>query len=138
LSHTNPEENEMLTHALLSTMPVHRALISLRAEHAIKLLQIMTPKHDTDRRILDALIAAAEHVNVGHPAAADKAEREIERIEGICTLLYDAGMQWRMVDSAGSPVGPWQNFPPEAAEILAASASTVHGPVTLTSRVVAE
>jgi len=126
----------MLTHALLAAMPVPRALVSLRAEHASKFLQAITAKHDADWRVIDALQQAADRIHIGQPTDATKAAVEVERIEAICVLLFDASTQWRMVDTAGHPIGPWTHTMPDAESLRAAS--TDRGVlVNVTQRVVA-
>jgi hypothetical protein len=119
-------------------MPVPRALVALRAEHAIRTIVVCrnVAKHNLDRAILDLLEQQAQTITLGLPASVPEASVEIDRIEGVLTLLFDVGCEWRMVATdTGKPIGPWLHFPPEAGEILAASAENLGG-VTLTSRVV--
>ena len=71
--------------------------------------------------MIDALQQAADRIHIGQPTDATKAAVEIERIEAICVLLFDASTQWRMVDSAGHPVGPWTHAMPDAESLRTAS-----------------
>lgn len=126
----------MLTMALLSTMTAQRALISLRAARVIQFLQDRQHDYEVDRMVADSLTEAANRVHLGHPQGASDAAVEVERIEGVCILLFDAGTEWRIVDNLGHPVGPWTSTKPDAESLRTASILRAM-PCGITQRVVA-